>query len=114
MFDELDLDLDLDTVSEISDDTDLMDLCGTECVAEYVTKSEAIKDIINSQDPDLTYVSRDGIKWEAKSNSEDPAESDWTNYNEFYYLNGYSVLGALEEIFKKDSRLLDTIVSNLL
>lgn len=110
MFDDLDLDLDT-TPAEPSED--LLDIDLDEGI-EYFTKSEAVADLINSQDPDLTYVSRDGIKWEAKSNADDDTKSDWTNIDGFQYLNEYSILEALENMIKVDASLVATITANLL
>lgn len=106
-----DLDLDLDTATPCEDISDLLDDLGD---VEYVSKSEAVKDLITSQDPDLTYVSRDGVKWECKSNSEDPKKSEWTNYNEYQFINAISILESLEQIMKTDKSLVSKITANLL
>lgn len=110
MFD--DLDLDLDTAPEPS--FFLSDFIDLDEGIEYVTRAEAIADIITAQDPDLTYVSKDGVKWEAKSNADDITRSDWTNIEGFEYLNEYSILEALEIMVKADPSLVAKITENLL
>lgn len=104
MFD--DLDLDLDTAEPSEDISDLLDDLDD---VEYVTKAEAIADIINSQDPDLVYVSKDEVNWECKSKSEDPKKSEWTGHDNLFWLDEMSVLYAIEQLTKSDKKLMAKI-----
>lgn len=115
MFDELDEldDLDLDTVSTQQPSDDLLSLLDLDDDTDYVSKTEAVKELINEQDPDLVYVSKDGINWEMKYKSQDPKKSDWTGYNEYQWLDAESILGALEKMMKADSSLLNQIVAGI-
>ena len=107
MFDDLDVDTAVENTEDDLLDLDLGDV-------EYFTKTEAIADLISAQDPDLTYVSRDGVKWEARYNSEDPKKSEWTNHGDLQYLNEFSILESLEKMLKTDKSLIAKIASNLL
>lgn len=105
MFDDLDLDLGA-SATEVEDNiSDLLDFD----FVEYVTKAEAVKDIIDSQDPDLVYVSKDEVKWECKSKSEDPKKTDWTGHNDLFWLDEMSVLVAIEQLTKNDKNLMAKI-----
>lgn len=113
MFD-LDLDLDLDTVTATeSDDLEGFDLDDLLEDSECVTKTEAIKTLIEDQDPDLVYISKDGVNWFFKWKSQDPKKSGWTGYDKYSWLDAESILGALEKMMKADSNLLNRVVGNI-
>jgi len=68
----------------------------TETEIELLTTQQAVLSIIQSQDPDLVYVSTDEIHWEARWKSQDPLKSDWTNHDDLYWLDEISILSAIE------------------
>lgn len=81
---------------------------------EYVTKEEAIKDLLYCQDPDLIYVSQDEINWEYRFKCDDPLKSDWTGaeYN-FSWLDNESIVEAVDKLCKEDQTLLNKLIANI-
>ncbi|MGL6284736.1 MAG: hypothetical protein ACRC2J_20205 [Microcoleaceae cyanobacterium] len=54
---------------------------------EILTTEQAVLSIIESQDPDLVYVSTDETDWEARWKSDDPLKSDWTNHHDLFWID---------------------------
>lgn len=80
---------------------------------EYVTKIEVIKSLIESQDPDLVYVSVDEIHWTDKLKSQDATGSGWTNHPEYeFWLDEFTILGGLEKLIKDNPALLAQIAES--
>ena len=80
---------------------------------EYITKIEAIKNLIESQDPDLVYVSVDEIHWTDKLKSQDTTGSAWTNHPDYeFWLDEFSILRGLEKAIQNNPALLAQIAES--
>lgn len=82
----------------------------TETEIELLTTQQAVLSIIQSQDPDLVYVSTDEIHWEARWKSQDPLKSDWTNHHDLFWLDEISILGAIESCINTNLLRLGDLV----
>ncbi len=78
---------------------------------EILTTEQAVLSIIKSQDPDLVYISTDGIHWEHRWKHDDPRKSDWTNYDDLFCLDEISILTALESCIDQDTELLNDVTA---
>ena len=78
---------------------------------EILTTEQAVLSIIKSQDPDLVYISTDGINWEHRWKHDDPRKSDWTNYDDLLCLDEISILTALESCIDQDTELLNDVTA---
>jgi hypothetical protein len=82
-------------------------------MTEILTTEQAILSIIESQDPDLVYVSTDETHWEARWKSDDPLKSDWTNHHDLFWLDEISILTALESCINENRDLLNQITIHI-
>jgi hypothetical protein len=86
---------------------------GVDAMTEIFTTEQAILSIIESQDPDLVYVSTDETNWEARWKSDDPLKSDWTNHHDLFWLDEISILTALETCINENRELLNQITTHI-
>jgi|GEM_PF-1798948 len=81
-------------------------------MTEIFTTEQAVLSIIESQDPDLVYVSTNEKDWEARWKSQDPLKSDWTNHHDLFWLDEISILSAVESCIE-NTELLQDLVSHI-
>ena len=86
---------------------------GVYAMTEILTTEQAVISIIKSQDPDLVYISTDGIHWEHRWKHDDPRKSDWTNYDDLFCLDEISILSAIEICLDEDNELLNDITAHV-